>query len=87
MSKERKGLEYSLVDSWQGWDEYDPGDMYFYDVKLKEEVFGKEFVEQHEGKTIDLGFWMTCSLIEIFVEGEEEPVLTKKVKLSFVEEE
>lgn len=86
MSKESKGIEFTLLESWDGWDEHGVCDLYFYDVKLREAVFGKEFVEKYAGRKVDLGMWLESSFVEIFVEDEEEPVLTKKVKLSFVEE-
>lgn len=75
------GIEFSLINSWEGWDEHGVSDLYFYNVKLKPEVFGEDFIKQYEGKTIDLGLWLQTSTIEIFVEDEEEPVLTKKVGL------
>lgn len=86
MSKTNKGIEYSLLESWDGWDEHGVCDLYFYDVKLREDVFGKDFVECYAQDKVDLGMYLESSIIEIYVEGKEEPVLTKKVKLSFVEE-
>lgn len=35
--KEAAGIESSLVKSWEGWDEMDTSDLYFYDVILREE--------------------------------------------------
>lgn len=86
MSEKYKGIEFSLVESWDGWDEHGVCDLYFYDVKLREDVFGKDFVECYAGLKVDMGMYLESSIVEIYVEGEDEPVLTKKVKLSFVEE-
>ncbi len=81
--QEDSGIEFSLLESWEGWDEHGVSDLYFYNVKLRPEVFGEEFIKQYEGKTIDLGLWLGTSVMEVFVEGEDEPVLTKKLKLEF----
>lgn len=82
--KDDSGVEFSLIESWENWDEHGVSDLYFYNVKLLPEVFGEDFIKQYEGKNIDLGLWLSTSTIEVFVDGEEEAVLTKKLKLVIV---
>ena len=82
--EKRIGIEFTLLNSWEGWDEHGVADLYFYDVKLKPEVFGEEFLKQYEGKRMDLGMYLSISVIEVYVEGEDEPVLIKDVKLSIL---
>ncbi|AQW88612.1 hypothetical protein pEaSNUABM50_00085 [Erwinia phage pEa_SNUABM_50] len=84
MNKEKVGIEFTLLNSWEGWDEHGVADLYFYDVKLKPEVFGEDFLKQYEGKKMDLGMYLSISVIEVYVEGEDEPVLIKDVKLSLI---
>lgn len=87
MQEDKKtGIEFTLLNSWKGWDEHGVSDLYFYDVQLKPEVFGEEFIKKYEGKLMDLGMYLSISVIEVYVEGEDEPVLTKDVKLDFVNE-
>lgn len=77
-----KGLEYSFVESWQGWDEQDVGDFCFYDVKLREDVFGADFIEKYKGQTLDLALWTQSSFIEIYLPEDEtgEPIFKSKIK-------
>lgn len=76
-----KGIEFSLIDSWEGWDEHGISDLLFYNVKLKPDVFGEDFIKKYEGKRIDLGLWLSTSCIEIFVDHQDEPVLVKNIKV------
>lgn len=81
---EKTGIEYSLLNSWEGWDEHGVADLFFYDVKLKPEVFGEDFMKQYEGKIMHMGMYLSISVIEVYVEDEDEPVLVKDVKLSIL---
>lgn len=76
----KTGIEFSFLNSWEGWDEHGVADLYFYDVTLKPEVFGAEFVEQYTGTEIDFAMWLSQSLIEVYVDGNV--VLSKPIKLS-----
>jgi hypothetical protein len=82
--QEDSGIEFSLLESWENWDEHGVTDLYFYNVKLRPEVFGEDFIKQYEGKNIDMGLWLASSTIEIYVDGFEDAVLTKKLKLVIV---
>lgn len=84
--QEDSGVEFSFVESWENWDEHGVSDLYFYNVKLRADVFGEDFIKQYEGKTVDLGLWMSTSVVEVYVHGENdgEPVLTKRIKLGLV---
>lgn len=88
MSSKSKGIEYSFVESWSGWDEQDVGDFYFYDVKLREDVFGKEFIEKYKDQELDLGLWTGQSLIEVYLSrgDSDEPIFKSKIKAVFEEE-
>lgn len=88
MSKRNKGLEYSFVESWDGWDEQDTGDFYFYDVKLREDVFGLDFIEKYKGQKLDLALWTQSSIVEIYLAFDEtgEPIFKRKIKAVFEEE-
>ena len=81
--QEDSGIEFSLLESWENWNEHGVTDLYFYNVKLRPEVFGEDFIKKYEGQIIDLGMWLGTSVMEVYVSGEEEPVLTKKLKLEF----
>lgn len=78
---EHSGIEFSFLNSWENWDEHGVTDLYFYDVTLKPEVFGEDFIKQYEGKRIDVGMWLSTSQLEVYVEGIDEPVLLKKLKV------
>lgn len=82
MNKEKTGIEFTLLDSWEEWDELDVADLYFYDVKLKPEVFGEDFIKKYEGNEICLGIYYSISVIEVYVKGES--VLRKNVKLELI---
>lgn len=88
MTQENKGLEFSLVESWCGWDEQDTSDFYFYDVKLREDVFGSDFIAKYEGQSLDLGLWMQSSVVEVYLSDREidEPILKRKIKIVLEEE-
>lgn len=83
--EKRKGQEYSFISSWEGWDEMDAGDHYFYDVELLPGIFPEEIYAQvekakSEGQKVDLGVYGQSSLVEVYVSGEE-PIFTSKYKL------
>lgn len=88
MSSKSKGIEYSFVKSWSGWDEQDVGDFYFYNVKLREDVFGKEFIEKYKDEELDLALWTGQSLIEVYLArgDSDEPIFKSKIKAVFEEE-
>jgi hypothetical protein len=88
MSKENKGIEFSLVESWDGWDEQDIGDFYFYNVKLREDVFGSDFIEKYKEHKLDLSLWTQSSVVEIYIAEDEtgEPIFKQKIKVVFEEE-
>lgn len=84
--KEAAGIEASLVSSWEGWDEMDTSDLYFYDVELlpgifPDEVYARVAQGKAEGKKIGLGVWGQTSQVELDMEGDEEPFFRAKVKL------
>lgn len=84
------GIEASFVESWEGWDEMDTSDMYFYDVKLKpgifpQEVYQKEAEVKAAGGKIDLGLWCQTSVLELY-DGGEEPIFKSMFKLILAEE-
>ncbi|SOK58352.1 hypothetical protein [Yersinia phage fHe-Yen9-04] len=84
MNNEKSGIEYTLLESWEGWDEYGISDLYFYNVKLNVEIFGEDFIKQYVGRTLNLGMYLSTSTIEVYVSGEDDPVLIKNVKLCLV---
>lgn len=83
MVTESTGIEFFLISAWEGWEEHGVSDLYFYNVTLRPEVFGEEFIKQYEGKRIDIGMWLQTSTVDVYVDGEndDEPVLSKKLKL------
>ncbi len=85
--KPKTGIEYSFVHSWEGWDEHGPNDLYFYDVKLRQDVFPKELIDQVGDREVDLCLTLSKSQLEVWFGGEnaEEPIYTKKIKLIFSE--
>lgn len=88
MTQENKGIEYSLIESRQGWDEQDVGDFYFYNVELREDVFGADFIAKYEGQCLDLGLWMKSSVVEVYLSDRDtaEPILKRKIKIVLEEE-
>lgn len=92
MSEKMKadGIEASLISSWEGWDEMDTSDLYFYDVDLLPGVFPDKVYDRvaqakAEGKKVGLGVWGQTSQVEVDIEGEE-PFFRAKVKLVVTEE-
>ncbi len=84
------GMEASFVESWEGWDEMDTSDLYFYDVKLLPGIFPAHVYEREaevkaSGGKIDLGIWGQTSVIELY-DGNEEPIFKSQFKLVLVEE-
>lgn len=86
MTTENKGIDFSLVESWEGWDEHGVLDIMLYGVKLRPEVFGQEFVEKYKDQSLHLGLWLETSTLEVYSDQQDEPILTKKLKLTLVEE-
>ncbi len=85
--KQKAGIEYSLLHSWDGWDEHDVCDLYFYDVKLREDIFPKDIIDQVSDKEVDLALKLSESKAEVWVAeiNLEAPIYTKNIKLSFQE--
>jgi len=74
-----------FVDAINGdidFSDHEPGNAFLYDVKLKFEVFGQEFIEQHEGSTIDIGIYPSMCKIEVWSSDFEDPILQKNFKVN-----
>lgn len=86
--KEKTGIEYSLIHSWSGWDEYGINDLYFYNVKLREDVFPKEIIEQVGDQEVDLCLSLSASKAEVWPSrrADDNPLYTKHLKLIFEED-
>lgn len=65
---------------------YDPGNAFLYDVKLKPEVFGQEFIEQYEGSTINIGIYPSKCKIEVWssINNFSDPILQKNFKVNLI---
>lgn len=74
------GLEGSFLESWQGWDELDTGDLFFTAVKVKMHVqamLGEDFEVQ------DMALLTSKSLVEFYdADGESRSF---EVQLQFVQ--
>lgn len=77
-----KALELQFVSDWENWDELETGVFYFYNVKLKPDVF--PFPIQ-EGVVYDLLVDVNNCLIEVYaVEEQDTPIFTSKFKAVLV---
>lgn len=80
---DKKGIEYSLVSEWDGWDEVDAFDLQFYKVKLIEGAWPQEIYDAHHAGDLLLCVLNSTSQVELynFDVTDEEPVFTANTKL------
>lgn len=82
-----KGIEYSLISEWDGWDECDAFDLQFYDVKLIQSAWPEAVYNEHKDGKLLLAVLNSSSTIELynFDVTDERPVFTARTKLIITE--
>lgn len=72
------GIEASFISSWEEWDDLGGDALYFYNVKLKPDVFP---LTVKDGVDYDLAVDTQNSMIAVYTPSEQdEPVFTSKFK-------
>lgn len=77
------GSEFSLLESWDGWDEVGVSDLQFYKAKLKESAWPADVYAKHKDGDLLITICHSISTVELFNFdiSDEEPVYTAKIKL------
>jgi len=72
-------IEDCFISMYQEYDDFGGNDHVFYDVVLLPEVFGEDFINEHKGKQINMGLYLSSCKVEIF--ADDEIVLLKYFKV------
>lgn len=77
-----KGLEYSFLSNWCGWDEIDTGDLQFNAITLNER--GRELLGENADRATCMTLLTQSSTVEFYDENGDEPIATFNVRLTVV---